>query len=50
MEIELDCSASTGYLFNPPSGKASRQLDSGQREYVMKLAPNLSGDLNFVQR
>lgn len=48
--MELDCSASIGYIFNPPSGKAMRQLDSGQREYVMKLMPNLSGDLNFVQR
>ena len=50
IEMELDCSASIGYIFNPPSGKAMRQLDSGQREYVMKLMPNLSGDLNFVQR
>lgn len=50
LEIELDCSPSQGYLFNPPSGKAVRQLDSGQREYVMKMLPNLSGDLNFVQR
>lgn len=50
IDVELDCSQSTGYTFNPPSGKVSRQLDSGQREFVMKMIPQLGGDLNFTQK
>ena len=39
IEIELDCSASVGYSFVPKSGKISCTLDSGQKEFVMKLIP-----------
>ena len=35
----MDCSASLGYYFVPRSGKIRVVLDSGQRQFIMKLIP-----------
>ena len=37
--MELDCSASLGYYFVRKSGKVRVVLDSGQRQFIMKLIP-----------
>lgn len=39
IEVEFDCHESTGYFFVPKSGKVTMILDSGQKEYIMKLIP-----------
>ena len=39
IEIELDCSQSMGYEFMPRSGIVKVVLDSGQKQYIMKLIP-----------
>ena len=39
IEIELDCSQSMGYYFVPKSGKVKVVLDSGQKQFIMKLIP-----------
>ena len=39
IEVELDCSASLGYYFFPKAGKVKVVLDSGQKQFIMKLIP-----------
>ena len=40
IEVELDCNDSSGYYFVPKNGKvANLQLESGQKEFIMKLIP-----------
>jgi hypothetical protein len=39
IEVEFDCNESSGYYFVPKSGKATLVLDSGQKEFIMKLIP-----------
>jgi hypothetical protein len=39
IEIELDCTQSMGYFFVPKTGKVKVVLDSGQKQFIMKLIP-----------
>lgn len=39
VQIEFDCTESSGYYFVPKSGKVTLVLDSGQKEFIMKLIP-----------
>ena len=39
IEVQLDCTESVGYSYVPRVGKIKSVLDSGQREFVLKLIP-----------
>jgi hypothetical protein len=39
IEVEFDCNDSSGYYFVPKSGRVTLVLDSGQKEFIMKLIP-----------
>ena len=49
IEVEFDCNESTGYFFVPKSGKITMILDSGQKEFIMKLIPFEKSELKDLK-
>jgi hypothetical protein len=50
IEVEFDCNESMGYYFVPKSGKLTIVLDSGQKEFIMKLIPYDKSEIKDLVR
>ena len=53
IEVDFECTESTGYYFVPSSGRVTLTLDSGQKLFLMKLIPYEKSevkDLRNVER